>query len=114
MNFDNQLLVLDNKLTRWHLDHLNDYATNSKYTYSQLSDTNAIDRDCRFVSHLSESEMKEIKIDLILQPVFSKTMHCCLTANNLDKFELQISRPSDQIYIQLWKQTRYFQRIIYI
>lgn len=72
MNFDNQLLVLDNKLARWHLDHLNDYAINSKYTYSQLSDANAIDRDCRFASHLSESEMKELKIDLILQPVFSK------------------------------------------
>jgi len=71
MVFDNQLHVLDNKFTRWQIDHLNDCALNCKYSYDQSSDSNSPDRDCRFASELSQEQMEELHLDSIIDDAFA-------------------------------------------
>lgn len=71
MIFENQLHVLDNKFSRWQIDHLHECALSAKYSYNQESDTKAGDRDCRFASFLTEAEMLDLHIDQIVRDAFS-------------------------------------------
>jgi len=73
MTFENQLIVLDNKLSRWELDHLNDCCRDASYSYDQTSDNNSIGRDCRFAAHLTEAEVLDLGLDRIVRHAFADT-----------------------------------------
>tara|TARA_B100000902_G_scaffold391700_1_gene442805 strand:- start:6380 stop:6910 length:531 start_codon:yes stop_codon:yes gene_type:complete len=66
MTFDNELHVLDNKFSRWQLDHINDCALNAKYSYNQSTDSNSPERDCRFAALLDLDELGELHLDDII------------------------------------------------